>query len=336
MSRRGPKKENLEDRKPVAIIYIRMSTQYQVQYDSNSSDMQRAACQKMCQEKGFQVRKIIEQVKSGKKYRQDLFDVINNEMRANDIIVVYSISRFARKQLHAHLLLELLTKKKCRLMSVSENLDTGLDDGNVGLYAWLAENESRQTSARVKSSILAKKERGEHVGAMPYGFRYSDGKGSPLEINPEETEVLSKMRSLYNEEKKSISEICRIMNSNQTPTPKLGTPGGWTFLTVKKLIERDDSKILTKGKRSWYIEQDQALKFIKQNEVKVTVLPEEEIETESSEEEDEKEPEKQHQHLDGKSIAFLRIMFRKSGLANGVSDQEINDFSKEELIAMLS
>jgi len=247
-----------EERKSKAIIYIRTSTPYQVQTDSNSSEMQRSACINLCLRNDLIVKKVIEQVKSGRKLRQDLFDAIQHEMRAGDSIVVYSISRFARKQLHAHQLLDILKRKKCRLLSWSENTDTSKDETNVGLFAWLAEIESKQTSARVKSSIEAKRERLEHIGALPYGYRYSQGKGSPLEVCPEEMDVLIKMRTWKFTENKSYFWICRQLNNDKVPMPKKKSEtGGWVDCTVRKLINRDDSKILLRGKRSWYLSQEE-------------------------------------------------------------------------------
>lgn len=249
------------DKLSYAIIYIRMSTHYQVQTDSNSAEMQRTACLKICEDKKLQVKKIIEQVKSGRKYRKDLFDVIQYEMKAGDCIVVYSITRFARKQKHAHNLLDILSKKKCRLICCHENIDTADNSANVGLFAWLAEFESLQTGARVKLSIKSKKDRQEHVGAMPFGYQYSAGKGSPLEVNPAEMEVLQRMRKWHFEEKQSFTVIASLLNSSNVPmAKKKDRVGGWTNTTVKKLILRDDSQILLKGKRSWYLAQQQKMK----------------------------------------------------------------------------
>lgn len=243
-----------------AIIYIRMSTEYQVQTDSNSSEMQRAACHRLCEGKGLHVKKIIEQVKSGRKYREDLFNVINHEMRAGDCIVVYSISRFARTQLHAHTLLDILKRKKCSLLSVTENMDTTKDDTTVGLYAWLAELESRQIGARVKTALEEKRRRGEHVGAIPFGFRPSEGKGSPLEENPSEMELLRRMRRMRNEDNMSYMKISRQLNSEGIPAPKTKDVCGWLEVTVRKLINRDDSTICTKAKRSWYEEKEERVR----------------------------------------------------------------------------
>jgi len=367
----GPKQEKKPNPfyRNDAVVYIRMSTSYQVQTDSNSSEMQRKACENLCRDKGLPIKKVIEQVKSGRKYRKDLFDVIQKEMRPGNSIVVYSISRFARKQLHAHELLEILRKKKCRLLSVTENMDTSVDDANLGLFAWLAELESRQTSARVKSSLQAKKERGEHIGSMPYGFQYQDGKGSPLEKNEEEMEVLEKMRTWFNQDKLTYLQIARKLNNEGILSPKTKQVGGWIDKTVKKLVHRDDMEILCKGKRSWYLNKQQQEQQQREEEERERGEEEETgveksspAEEESSEEEDngieegglEKEESSESGEagessnqttvtagqettsLSSKPFIVLKAMLTKRRLEFGLSEENIQELTKEDMIELLN
>lgn len=327
-----------------AIVYIRMSTHYQVQTDSNSAEMQRAACLKMCESKNLHVKKIIEQVKSGRKYRKDLFDVIEKEMRAKDCIVVYSITRFARRQTHAHALAEKLEKKKCRLICCNENIDTADNSQIMGLFAWLAEFESFQTGQRVKLSMKAKKERMEHIGALPYGYRYFDGPGSPLEINPDESTILNNIRKMYNEDKASYNSIARHLNVQRIPMAKKKDQiGGWTPLTVKKMIVRDDSKLLLKGKRSWYKDRDEEeLNNKSKHETKIEVF-EDPVTQEDAPEEDTPEPQSVHAHLDPSSnraqlytkpLKLLRHMVSKNNKL-GFSEDEINGMTMDDLVEVL-
>jgi DNA invertase Pin-like site-specific DNA recombinase len=354
------------ERKPTAIIYIRMSTQYQVQMDSNSAEMQRAACMRICEQNDLRVSKVIEQVKSGKLYRKDLFNVINNEMRAGDCIVVYSITRFARKQLHAHNLIDLLKRKKCRLISASEDIDTAKDDKLLGLFAWLAEMESAQISERVKSSIEAKKERLEHVGGMPYGYMYSVGKGSPLVINEKEMEVVVRMRKMRNEDKMSFLKIARALNVEGIPSPKKQIIGGWSEMTVKRISERDESTILTKGKRSWYVNQQlhqiqnqgaPSASYASSSTEIVHQESDDESDDEQSEEEteiDDKDEEPIVENAPAKNIEtsmdnskalnalntrllpVLRALVMKKKSELGLTDEEIRNMSRDDLILILT
>lgn len=321
-----------------------MSTEYQVQVDSNSSEMQRAACYRLCEEKQLHVKRTIEQVKSGRKYRQDLFDIIQKEMKAGDSIVVYSISRFARKQLHAHNLLEILRKKKCRLLSVTENMDTSKDDSTVGLFAWLAELESRQIASRVKSALEEKKRRGEHFGAMPFGYMYSDGKGSPLIENPEEMELLQRLRKMRNEEGMTFSQIARKLNREGIPTPKKKEVCGWLEVTVRKIITRDDSKIPLKGKRSWYSNKEASQVVEEENSSEEEVeeptmdFPEEKNSPGATHEEtdpDSEEPPLENS-LEKKPLVMLRAMLMKRKVEFGLEDSDIKELSRENILELLS
>lgn len=343
-------KGKVVERKPAAIIYIRMSTQYQVQMDSNSAEMQRDACKRICEQNSLHVSKVIEQVKSGKLYRKDLFNVINDEMRAGDCIVVYSITRFARKQVHAHNLIELLKKKKCRLISATEDIDTVKDDKMFGLYAWLAEMESKEISARVKSSIEAKKGRLEHVGGMPYGYKYSSGKGSPLEINEKEMEIVDRMRKMRNEDKMSFLKIARTINVEGIPSPKKQIIGGWSEMTVKRIIERDDSKILTKAKRSWYNDQHQQTGSSSNDETEEYYISEDENEDDEPYKEEVSDEEHvetiyspiqiqttiPNTDLSSKPIVVLKAMILKKKDLFGFTADDLKDLSREDLLEILN
>jgi DNA invertase Pin-like site-specific DNA recombinase len=336
------------NKKPGAVIYIRMSTEYQVQADSNSSEMQMSACKRLCERCGIRIKKVIEQVKSGRKFRKDLFDVIQHEMQQGDCIVVYSISRFARRQLHAHQLLDMLKKKRCRLLSATENMDTEKDDTTLGLFAWLAEIESKQISARVKSSIEAKRTRDEHIGAMPYGYRYSNGNGSPLEHNPEEINVVRRMKHMRFVEKLSYMMIARTLNAEQIPSPKKKLICGWTEATVKRIVDRDEDNIPTKGKRSWYANQALAAEEAPESSNDKFKTPNEVPDDESSSDESQNgaaevtvTPEKvldqtdSPQEMQSKSLVFLRIKLKTKKEEFGISTEEINQLSKDEIIELL-
>lgn len=330
-----------------AIIYVRMSTEYQVQIDSNSSEMQRAACHKLCEEKGLHVKRVIEQVKSGRKYRQDLFDVIQNEMRAGDSIVVYSISRFARRQLHAHNLLEILRKKKCRLLSVTENMDTSKDDSTVGLFAWLAELESRQIASRVKSALEEKKRRGEHFGAMPFGYMYSEGRGSPLIENPPEMELVRRLKKMRSEEGMTFSQIARTLNREGVPTPKKKEVCGWLEVTVRKIVTRDESKIPLRGKRSWYSSKESGQTLDKEDSSEeedgaLTIDTPEEGEPEEAARvatRETPEPETDgpptENSLGKRPLVVLRAMIMKRKAEFGLEDTDIKELGREDMLELL-
>lgn len=345
---------------PVAFIYIRVSTEYQVQTDSNSVETQKRLCMELCEKKNIPVSKIIEQVKSGRKDRAALVNVIKNDLTRGDVIVVYSISRFARSQKQVHDLVDCLRRKKCRLLTVAENMDTMEDDRFLGIYAWVAEMESKQIGERVKVSLQSKKLRGEHTGNIPYGYRFLNGKGSPLVENEEQMKVLAMMRE-WRQTGKSIYEITTRLNTQQIPPPKKTKTGGWNDRSVKLILERDENSILKRGKRSWYLEQETATRLADgghtdgdeaevevESEGELTAEPEEEVaevEVESEEGEAAGEDGEDVQNADGNAAArvsldqrstiVLRTMLMKRRDELGLSLEEIKGLSRDDIVDIL-
>lgn len=330
---------------------MRVSTDYQNQIDSNSIETQKRLCTEMCERKGIPVLKIIEQVKSGQKYRQELVDIIEKELKKGDAIVVFSISRFARTQRMTHNLVDTLKKKKCRLLSYCENMDTLEDDKFLGLYAWAAEMESKQISERVKLCMSSKKLRGEHMGNVPFGYKFVEERGSPLEVNPEEQELLQKMRDWRVNERVTYYEISRRLNVSGIPAPKSKKLGGWSLNSVRKLIERDDSKILMLGKRSWYaahcpqtIEIETTTDIVAEDTTKEETgdlrdpASEQEVPVPTPQEptaSQSAEPVVPNMNLHEKTIVFLRALAMKRKDDLGLNDAEIKELSREELLLLL-
>lgn len=320
----------------VAIIYIRVSTEYQTKADSNSIETQKRLCRDLCERKGIPVAKIIEQVKSGRKDRRELIDIVEKELKRGDAIVVWAVSRFARSQRTTHNLVDTLAKKKCRLLSYSENLDTSEDDKFLGLHAWIAEMESKQISERVKMSLASKKMRGEHTGRVPFGYRFVDGKGSPLEQDPEKMALVERMREMYEKEKLSYHAISQRLNAEGILSPKSQKVCGWMSKTVKQIIHRDESAIRTLGKRSWYMENDpEKIQESEEHETDVetndTIL-----ETQTITKEEPALVVETKSNLSTKPVAVLRALVMKRKNEFGLTDNEIREMPAEDLALILS
>jgi hypothetical protein len=196
----------------------------------------------------------------------------------------------------------------------------------------------------------------------------SEGKGSPLEENPPEMDLLRRMRRMRNEDKMSYMKISRQLNSEGIPAPKIKDSCGWLEVTVRKLINRDDSTICTKAKRSWYEEKEERLReTLTAQEPELSSEDESETETlepwvTSEPLEEEKTPTTSPQlstlspeigtksfppsgipeqiasqpgSLEGKSIVVLRAMLFKRKGEFGVEEEDIKNLSKEEILELL-
>jgi len=322
---------------PSAIIYIRVSTEYQTQVDSNSIETQKRLCKDLCERKGIPVAKIIEQVKSGRKDRRELVDIVEKELKKGDSIVVWAVSRFARSQKTTLLLVETLAKKKGRLLSYSENLDTSEDDKFLGLHAWIAEMESKQISERVKMSLTSKRLRGEHTGSVPFGYKFVDGRGSPLEQEPEKMELIQRIKDMYHKEKLSYYTIAQKLNSEGILSPKSRKLCGWSANSVQVIVNRDETKIQTLGKRSWYVENDpdKVQETEEQQTVTETTEPIEETQNTTKDEPTISSADTKS-NLSTKSVAVLRALVMKRKAEFGLTDNEIREMPADDLALILS
>jgi DNA invertase Pin-like site-specific DNA recombinase len=90
-------------------------------------------------------------------------------VRDGDVVIVESISRFARSTKDLLNLIEELSDKKVEFVSQKENIDTTTPAGKFMLtvFGALAELEREQTLQRQKEGIAAAKEAGKYTGRKP-------------------------------------------------------------------------------------------------------------------------------------------------------------------------
>lgn len=103
---------------------------------------------------------------SGKNMNRPQLQKMLSFSRAGDVIVVESISRFARSTRDLLLLIEILTKKDVQFISKKESLDTSTPSGKFMLtvFGALAELEREQILQRQREGITLAKEKGLFKG----------------------------------------------------------------------------------------------------------------------------------------------------------------------------
>ena len=97
--------------------------------------------------------------------------------------------------------------------------------------AVFAELESNATSDRVKEGMKMKKEKGEFMGRISYGWRLSNGKGADLIENEEQQEVIRKIKEMRKEGMKVpkiINYLEEIKYHHQKPQNN-GIPAQFTI-----------------------------------------------------------------------------------------------------------
>jgi len=115
---------------------------------------------------GIPKKRIFSEKQSGKDTKRPQLQALMNTVQQGDIIVVESISRFARNTRDLLGLVEKLTQKGVEFISLKEHIDTTTPTGRFTLtvFAAVAELEREYTLQRQAEGIAAAKARGVHLG----------------------------------------------------------------------------------------------------------------------------------------------------------------------------
>ena len=136
--------------------YIRVSTKDQ------QTDRQLVAMES----RGIPPDRIILEKQSGKDTKRPRLKTLISTVQKGDIVVVESISRFARNTRDLLSLVDILTKKGVEFISLKEHIDTTTPTGRftLTLFAAVAELEREYLLQRQAEGIAIAKSKGIHLG----------------------------------------------------------------------------------------------------------------------------------------------------------------------------
>ena len=161
------------------VIYLRVSTKEQAQTNEKegySISAQRKACGRYAEEKGWEI--VDEYADRGESARsahrpqlQMMLSYIKKE-KDIDFVIVHKIDRLARN-LEDHVAIKaILTKAKCSLVSVVENIeDTASGKLVEGIHAIVAEFYSANLAAEVTKGMDEKAKEGGWPSRAPVGYK---------------------------------------------------------------------------------------------------------------------------------------------------------------------
>lgn len=226
-----------------AAITIRVSSLYEAQ--DTSVENQEAMLRKEVEERNWTLdeENIYIERETGTSFERNEMERLLNDARMKkfDVVLTKSISRFGRNQRELLEAIEILDENGIRFIEFEKNIDTGKDRSLLGLYAWLAENESRQKSDAIKLTIRKKQERGEFVaGRAPYGYKRDPTDNNKLIIDREAAEVVKNIYSLYIQGY-GYRAIAGILTDNNVPPPRKDiynrkTTTAWNIDTIKNIL----------------------------------------------------------------------------------------------------
>ncbi len=127
--------------------------------------------------------KIIEDVASGKTEHRSGFDRVREQLREDDVLVVWRLDRLGRSLKHLIELMTELEQQKIGFQSLQESIDTTTPGGRLvfHIFGALAEFERNLIRDRTKAGLEAARSRGRKGGRPTTSFGY-DGTGALTSI----------------------------------------------------------------------------------------------------------------------------------------------------------
>lgn len=158
---------------PIACAYIRVSREKE---DGVSPEQQKEKAELQAKLLGLDLVHIYQDLDiSGRSDKRPAFqdmiaDIKKNEYKA---CLVYKLDRFCRNVKDFHYYAEILESHGCRLISISQNIDTSTPVGRLlrNILADFAQFESEMIGERIRDNKAANAKRGRwNGGHAPYGY----------------------------------------------------------------------------------------------------------------------------------------------------------------------
>ena len=226
--------------------YIRVSTNYQ-RDDGYSLEFQQKEIERYAEYNKFVLVDIFkDEGKSGRKIEgRDNLQKVLEILEEGDTLILYSLSRLVRKARDFYNIEHDLRQRGCELVSIKEGIETfkPLGKAMAGLATIFAELESDNTSERVSAGMQMKKQKGERLGRIPYGWKLSGLKGSDLIEDEEKQQVIKKIKEMKKDREK-VKDIIKYLEDNNIPPPKASKR--WHPSAIQYIVNREPFN--TKGR----------------------------------------------------------------------------------------
>jgi len=179
-----------------AFGYVRLS---KMDEGTTSPQRQRQAVAKWCKDHGAELVEVFEDLDLSayaKGVRRPGLERMLGRLGEIDTVVTWKLDRLARSVSGFSKLMDTFDAANVKFATTDGVVDMTTASGRalVGVTAVFAELEASTTSERARQMHAYKRERGEWVGRVPYGFR-RNGKG--IEVFPEEFDQLTEAARRY-------------------------------------------------------------------------------------------------------------------------------------------
>ncbi len=199
-------------------VYIRVSTDKEEQ--KMSLENQKSLFYEYIEKQKWDIHHLYIDVESGTTAkRENLIRMIEDaKAKKFDVILAKELSRLARNGGLSYQIRDIATQNQIHIITMDNAINTLEGNSqNFGLYAWLYEQESQQTSNRIKAALSSKARKGEFKGSVPpYGYRLQQSK---LILADDDTpNVVKRIYRMYLEGK-GFDAIARTLTREGLPTP---------------------------------------------------------------------------------------------------------------------
>ena len=224
--------------------YARVSTDMEDQKNSYQSQLQYYTEKMNSNPKWIPTKVYADEGISGtqdykrKDFMQMIQDALDDKI---DLVLVKSISRFARNTVDTLKYVRKLKEKKVAVYFEEENINTLETQGEILLtvLSSVAQQESETISSHVKLGLAMKMKRGELVGFHGcYGYNY-DKLTKTITVNDEEKRVIQFIFEKFIQGY-GTSMIARELNEMGIPTKRGNTI--WYENTVRKILKNEKYK----------------------------------------------------------------------------------------------
>lgn len=220
-----------------AVAYARVSTDKEDQL--NSLEMQKEFFDEYAGEKGFELVKIYAdegitgtKLRNRKEFQRMLLDAEGNKF---DVLLVKDVSRFARNTVDGLTSLRTLQDNDIEVIFTNNMGIIGNNEFLITIYFAIAQQESENTSKRVKFGKKQNMKKGK-VPNQVYGYDKTIGDYFNLEKNPQEVAVIKRIFDYYVNMGIGASAIARILNEEGVKT-KRGQI--WYQNTITRILKNE-------------------------------------------------------------------------------------------------
>ncbi len=205
-------------------------------------------------------------------------------------IITKDLSRLSRNNFEANYFIELyFLERNIRYISVLDNVDTGTKNSNNDMIQFktlINDWYSKDISKKIKSSLWARKEKGNYVSSMaPYGYQKSSENKNKLVINSFEAKIVKRIFEEYSMGN-SLNIIMGKLKKDKIPRPMSykyneETRYDWSKETINRMLENKVYLGHTEyGKRINLSYKSKKVKYIPKEQWKIAYNTHEPIVTE--------------------------------------------------------